>query len=140
VISETPALEFVFVLRHAGDAEMKEQKKAFHIRSVREAIARRDANLATIYEDMYQRTIDFGAHPNPHATISAASLAESADAGLTMTIFAITTDPKIMTHRLKSVGQIGLTALRVIEHVFKPRFDQLGISLELDALAKSCQL
>lgn len=63
VIWETPMLEGVFVLRHAGDLEMREQKKAFQGKGVTEAIARQDANLANCYSDMYQRTIDFGAHP-----------------------------------------------------------------------------
>jgi hypothetical protein len=40
VISETPALQNVFILRHSGDAEMKEEKQAFQIRAVNEAVAR----------------------------------------------------------------------------------------------------
>ena len=120
VMSETPALERVFVLRHAGEAELKEQKKAFQISAVREAMARHDTNLATFYEEMYQRTIDFGAHPNPYA------------------IFTTKTwDHQTMIHTLKSTGQIGLAALHVLKCVFKPKFELLDIHREMEALANT---
>lgn len=134
VIWETPTLEGVFVLRHAGDLEMREQKKAFQGKGVTEAIARQDANLANCYSDMYQRTIDFGAHPNPHATFSTMSM-EQSGGQTTTNVLALTSEPRIIAHALKSTAQIGLTALHVLECVFRPKFELLGIRRDMDALA-----
>src|SRR5208337_3645540 len=94
---ETPALQGVFILRHAGKPEMATQKNEFTIKAVRGAITRHDPSVADIYDDNYQRAIDFGAHPNPHGTFSAMSLDE--DKGLdAITALAISKDPKIVEH------------------------------------------
>jgi hypothetical protein len=114
VISETPALENVFVLRHAGGAAMKEQRDAFQIKAIKGAVCRQCTTaMTTLYDDLYQRTIDFGAHPNPHAVFSTSSLDDSGG-GAEITTFAITKEPKIVLHALKSTAQVGLMALHVL--------------------------
>lgn len=133
VIYETPSLAGVFSLRHAGKVEMDKQKRAFKIKAVKGAVARHSARLAAIYEDLYQRTIDFGAHPNPRAVFSTTSLEGEGQ----IMPHAITSDPKIMVHTLKSAAQMGLAALRVLECAYKSRFEQLGLRSEMDALAKT---
>jgi hypothetical protein len=138
-IYETPSLERVFIFRHASSTQMKLQKEAFKISAIRASIARRDADAAELYADLYQRIIDFGGHPNPHATFSAMDLDEN-EGQATMMAFAISKDPKIVTHALKSTGQVGLMALHVVEHVFKPKFELLGISHEMAALANTGML
>jgi hypothetical protein len=139
LISETPALEKVFILRHAGDAEKAEQRRAFQSKTVKEAVCRHcTAALTTLYDDLYQRTIDFGAHPNPHAIFTTTLVEESGDGKTaTTTTFAITKEPEIVLNALTSTAQIGLTALHVLDCVFKARFEQLGIHHEMDALAKT---
>jgi hypothetical protein len=119
--------------RHVGAAQMKAQKQAFAVASVREAIGRHDAKLATIFDDLYQRTIDFGGHPNPHGSFSAMVLDERGpETGLTAV--ALSNDATIIAHALKSTAQVGVTALHVLQHVFKAKFELLGIRQDLDAL------
>jgi hypothetical protein len=72
-IFERPELERVFVLRHVGKDEMEKQKAAFRIRAVKEVIRRFDSKLADIFDENYQRSIDFGGHPNPNASFSASA-------------------------------------------------------------------
>lgn len=130
-IYERPDLERVFILRHAGASEMATQKKEFKIGAVQQAVARHNPKLAELYAELYQRSIDFGGHPNPNATFSAMDLDESG--GQTaITTFAISKDPKIVQHALKSTAQVGLTALHVLEPVFKERFKLLGIRQDWD--------
>jgi hypothetical protein len=137
VISETPALENVFILRHAGGAAMKMQRDAFQIKAVKGAICRHCTTaLTTLYDDLYQRTIDFGAHPNPHAVFSITSMEEK-EGQVARTVFAITKEPKIVLHALKSTAQIGLMALHVLDCVFKEKFELLGLHHEMDALSKT---
>ena len=91
-IYERPELESVFLSRHKGVGQMKTQKEAFKISSVRAAIARHDRNLANHFDHLYQRSIDFGGHPNPHASFSAAILDErNGETG--MMVLAISSDP-----------------------------------------------
>ena len=138
-IFDTPALENVFIARHLGPNEMKAQKEAFKISAVRAAIARKDAKLADIFDDLDQRAIDFGGHPNPHGAFSAMVLDERDDQ-TGMTIVAMSNDPKNIAHALKSTAQVGLTALHILQHVFKAKFELLGIKQDLDALRNTGML
>ena len=92
-----------------------------------------------VYADLYQRAIDFGGHPNPHATFSAMNLEEH-DGQAAMMTFAISKDSKIVEHGLKSTAQVGLTVLHVLMYVFKEKFELLGIRNEIDALANTGML
>jgi len=136
---KTPALTEVFIGRHKGKDEMKAQKEAFKIGAIRAAIGRYDAKLSGCFDELYQRSIDFGGHPNPHASFSAMLLDER-DNQTGMTILAISNDPKNLAHALKSTAQVGLTALHILQHVFKPRFELLGIRAEMDALKNTGML
>jgi hypothetical protein len=105
-IYEKPELESVFVLRHLGPNEMKEQKEAFKISAVKEVIRRFEPTLSNIFDENYQRSIDFGGHPNPNASFSAAVLDERDDEH-GMTVLAISDDPQIVIFGLKSTAQLG---------------------------------
>jgi hypothetical protein len=135
MIYETPALQEVFLSRHIGNEEMSVQRKAFQIGPVRTSIGRNDAKLAEHFDLFYQRSIDFGAHPNPHATMSATVLDKTG-----FTPVALTDDPEFINFALKSTAEVGLTALCVLQHVFKERFELLGIRQEIDTLKASCLL
>jgi hypothetical protein len=138
-IHERPALESVFISRHIGASEMKAQKEAFKIAAVRTAVGRYDAKLAELFDDLYQRSIDFGGHPNPHGSFSALVFDERGDQ-TGMTTLAISSDPKNLAHALKSTAQVGLTALHILQHVFKAKFELLGIRQDMDVLKKTGML
>jgi len=130
-----PTLERVFIDRHVGETEMKKQKGAFKISNVRDTVAKFDKELATVFDRLYQSSIDFGGHPNPHGMFSAMSLDKGESAGqATLTTMALSTDPIAITHALKSVGQVGLMALFIMQHVFKAKFELLGIRAEINEL------
>jgi hypothetical protein len=133
VIFEDRSLEDVFISRHMSEAQMKIQKEKFKISNVRATIARYDPKLAENFDTFYQRTIDFGGHPNPHATFSAMQMDErGGETGITAV--ALSTDPQILAHALKSVAQVGLTVLYILQHIFSAKFELLGIRSEIDAI------
>jgi len=133
IIFDQPTLEDVFILRHKGETELKAHKKAFTSGAIRDVLARYDQKLAELFDIFYQRTIDFGGHPNPHATFSAAQI-DGRDGQTGFTALAITKDQIVLAHAMKSAAQVGLTALHILQHVFKPKFEILGIRAEIDAL------
>jgi hypothetical protein len=65
-IFNKPELEAVFTTRHVSAADMHAQKEAFRISEIRNVIESFDPQLAKIFNELYQRSIDFGGHPNPH--------------------------------------------------------------------------
>jgi hypothetical protein len=139
VISKTPSLEGAFLGRHTSTKAMEKQKKAFKISAVRSTIAGQDRALANHFDHYYQRSIDFGGHPNPHAALSA-MMPDEREGLKGFTVLAISTDPTAITHALLSTAQVGLTALCVLQHVFKERFESLGIRQEIDSLKNTGML
>jgi hypothetical protein len=134
-IYETPALEEVFLSRHIGKEERSVQRKAFQFGPVRTSIDRNDAKLAEHFAELYKQSIDFGGHPNPCALVSAIDFN---DPGWTNLPFSDEREP--VEFALKSAAQVGLTALCILQHVFKEKFELLGIRQEIDALKASGSL
>jgi len=52
----------------------------------------------------------------------------------TIITYALSLEPKVLSHAMKSVAQIGLTALFIFQHIFKAKFELLGINAEMNAL------
>jgi hypothetical protein len=132
-IFDDPTLEDVWMGRHVSAGQLKAQKQAFAIANVRGAISRRDAKIADIFDEFYQRTIDFGGHPNPHGAFSAMILDERG-AETALTAVALSNDSTTVAHALKSAAEIGLTALHILQHVFEAKFELLGIRQDMQVL------
>jgi hypothetical protein len=134
-IFNNPELEVVFANRHVSTADMQAQKQAFRISEVKNVIGTFDKRLAKLFATFYERTIDFGGHPNPHATFSSMRMApDSADKSFIT--YAMVTDATTLQHAMKSVAQVGLAALYIYQHIFKAKFELLGIRTEMDRLRK----
>jgi hypothetical protein len=134
-IFNNPALEHIFANRHVSTTDMEAQKQAFRISEVKKVIDTFDKRLAELFSIFYQRTIDFGGHPNPHAAFSAMAVAPNS-ADKSFINYAMVTDTTTLQHAMKSVVQIGLTALYIFQHIFKAKFELLGIRAEMDRLRK----
>ena len=132
LLKQKPELLEIFVSRHVDEKSMKAQKSAFHPTRVANAVGVVDQDLHKIYVDLYQLTIDFGGHPNPHGIFSGAKLS---DDGLRTPTLCIEERP--LLHTIKGVAQVGLTALHVLQHVFKPKFEILGVRQRLENLRRA---
>ena len=139
LIRKTPSLESVFLGRHANPKAMKTQRDAFTIGPVKVAVRRCDTTLADHFVDDYERSINFGGHPNPHAALSAI-VPDEREGLSSLKVLAISSEPRIVEHALKCTAQVGLTALCVLQHIFKEKFELLGIRQEIDALKASGML
>jgi hypothetical protein len=134
-IFHNPALEVVFANRHVSDVDMQAQKAAFRISEVKKVIESFDGKLATIFAELYQRSIDFGGHPNPHGTFSTMFIEHKGPDAFISTV-ALMTDPTILRHAMKSVAQVGLCSLFIFQHIFRAKFELLGIRAEMDRLRR----
>lgn len=132
-VAKDPSLEEVLISRHAGAAEMKKQKTAFKMENVIASIAKSDGKLAQVFKDFYQRTIDFGGHPNQHALFAPMDMVER-DGEVMLTSFAFAVDEINLRHAIRSTAQVGLTSLHVLQHVFTAKFELLGIRERLAVL------
>ncbi|WP_315741552.1 MULTISPECIES: hypothetical protein [unclassified Bradyrhizobium] len=132
-IFEKPELEAVWMSRNMTTDGMRAQKAAFRISEVRSAVERFDKRLAEIFNENYERAIDFGGHPNPHATMSTITM-DNADLTGSFTVDALSVDPKVIRHAMKSTAQVGLTAAHIFQHIFPTKFELLGVKREMQKL------
>ena len=139
LIFSDPRLEEVFLNRHADEASKNTQRRTFgNIDQISKAIAGFDQKLSEIFKDMYDRSIDFGGHPNPHAMIGLMNINKDDDEQLTsISTFALAVHPKVIEFAMHKVAQVGLTSLCIFENMFKEKFELLGIWAKIDALKES---
>ena len=104
---------------------------------MKQAISDYDPALTANFDLFYQRSIDFGAHPNPHATFSTMKMTPEQEAAMSFTALAMTDDKDTVLHAMKSVSQVGLTVLFIFQHIFKAKFELLGIRQEMNSLRNS---
>jgi hypothetical protein len=107
-IFNKPELEAIFTNRHVSAADIHAQKEAFRISEIRNVIESFDPQLAKIFNELYQRSIDFGGHPNPCGTFSAMKIENSGPPILSMTAFM--TDPPILQHARRALHRSVLRA------------------------------
>jgi hypothetical protein len=131
-----PSREEVFVNRHIDDASMKAQKKEFQIGNIHKTIAAFDQSVANIFQFLYNRSIDYGGHPNPNGLLSAMHLDKEDEKLTSIMTLAMTVEPLPLMYAMRSVAQVGLTVLYIFEQIFKAKFELLGIRFEMDALRK----
>jgi hypothetical protein len=129
VMFADPTLEDVFFGRHVDDAGMKAQKQKFQIREIEAIISTFDKKLAEIFKKLYDRAIDMGGHPNPLAVCNAAQMESSG-----IRTLALSKEEAPLLDAMKSTARVGLTALFIFQHIFKAKFELLGLRPELDSL------
>ena len=116
LIFNDPRLEEVFLNRHAGEASKNTQRRTFgSIDQIYKAIAGFDQQLSKIFKDMYDRSIDFGGHPNPHAMMGSMNINKDYDEQLTsISTFALAVRPTVIEFAMHKVAQVGFTSLSIL--------------------------
>jgi hypothetical protein len=85
---------------------------------------------------LYERTIDFGAHPNERGVSGSTTFDESPGRTTFQAIY-LHSDSLSLEHVIKTTAQIGLGALLIFERIFPQRFRILGIDANLEALRRA---
>jgi hypothetical protein len=129
-------LQETFLNRNRDTAAKKAHRRQFKMSQVIEAITNIDHSLGKVVNEMYETSIDFGAHPNPHALIAAMNIDRNeGELVTTITSMALIVNPRMVEFAMHEVAQIGLTALCIFEHVFKDRVEeQDGLRAEMTEL------
>jgi len=133
-IVDTPSREELFVNRHADALSMKAQKEEFKIGKIVQTIIKFDQKLANVFQFLYQRSIDYGGHPNPNGMLTAMSIDKEDGKLSSITTLALTVEPLPLQFAMKSVTQVGLTSLNIFQQMFEAKFELLGVHAEMDAL------
>jgi hypothetical protein len=126
-IHRDASLGTVWLNRHQDAASMKAQKEAFSHGKVVESVKGANDHAGQRFEELYQLTIDFGAHPNERSVTGNMKVVEEPDRRTVLSIMQHE-DGVPLDLALKTVARCGLVSLEMLQIVFNPRFELLGIN------------
>jgi len=110
LIADDSTLSESWLRRDDSEDSRKLIRRTFTQTAIRESISAKDTKLSEIYQALYERSIDFGAHPNEKAVTS--SLVKDSLKTKTIQFKLLTGDGIALDHSLRSAAQVGICALR----------------------------
>ena len=135
-IYEHDSLGEVWLRRHDDKASLRESRDEFSHGKVMTTLRNNDPKLCATIQSLYERTIDFGGHPNERS-ITGSMMVKTSETEVGIKQFYLHGDSLSLEHGLKSSAQIGLGGLYILRLVFRERFDILDITSGLDQLRKN---
>jgi hypothetical protein len=109
-INKNPTLAEIWLRRHDDAQSLKRCKSEFAHTNVIKTLENTDKKLHKIIQELYERTIDFGAHPNERAMTSNMQLIKTDDNNEFWSTY-LHSDGLALDHALKTAAQCGLGAL-----------------------------
>jgi hypothetical protein len=116
----------------AGKAAVR---KTFTHGAIRAAIEKADPKLSAVYGELYERLIQFGAHPNEKSITANLKIDSDAERTLLNQIY-LQGDGTALDHWLRTANQVGICALKIFEIVHAARFAELKIGPRIQQLAE----
>jgi hypothetical protein len=128
--------KYIWLSRHKGDEQKKKVRKEFKIGNLIQTLKKANTVEGVAAENLYEHTIDFGAHPNELGLFQ--GLKHNKEG--TKHNYRIAylhhgdSEPAVLAFRISA--QIGVCSLGIYQMIFRERFDILGLSEILQGLRK----
>jgi hypothetical protein len=129
-INKNSPLAELWLQRHADDASLRAMRNEFQHAKVIRTLQRTDAKLCDSIALLYERTIDFGGHPNERAVTGSMEINSGGNSKEYLQIY-LHSDGLALEHALKTTAQCGLGSLLVFQCIYPERFALLGINEKL---------
>ena len=134
-INRNPDLAQVWLDRHQDEASMEESRNAFSHKKFNKTVVAVNQHAGKRFEELYQWTIDAGAHPNERSVTENMTMADEAG-GLTMLAIIQHADGPQLDVALKRTAQCGVCSLEIFQGIFNPLFELLGVNAAILELWK----
>ena len=132
-ISKNPDYEEVWLQRHKDEESLQRVRRTFSNTSVLGTLAEIDRDLHATIKTLYERTIDFGGHPNERSVTSNMSMTRVGEV-IVVRQLSLHGDSPALEHALKTAAQIGLGALYVFGAIFPDKFDNPDLVATMNQL------
>jgi len=134
LIADDAKLSESWLRRDEDEASRKLIRRTFTQTAVRDSIAARDAKLSEAYQALYERCIDFGAHPNEKAVTT--SLVKESLKTKTIQFKLLSGDGPALDHSLRTAAQVGICSLKVVGSIFERQFNAGGFFPRIEEAAR----
>jgi len=126
-----PGLAETWLKRGSSEQWRKQSKKEFTFRRANESLRSQDPVLAAAAEELYERAIDFGGHPNSPAFLQSLGIKDSLE-GRRLELNYLTVERVAHDLCLKSAAQVGVVCLRVFGLIYRERFEISGLAMKVE--------
>lgn len=134
-LARNPESRVIWLRRHDSDADKKKVRDEFKIGTFLGLAKQVDPSEGEVAAALYERTIDYGAHPNERALMQSLQIKEEADIVEFKTIY-LDKDSEQLRLLLKTLTQVGVCTLSLFRITYRERFDILGVTAVLDHIKK----
>lgn len=134
-LHENPNLRPVWLSRHEDEASKQRVKDEFKIGRMLDVLDAQDAATGAAARALYERAIDYGAHPNERALSSVLRRTDNAE-NIRFDLDYLSNVPEALALCLKTTAQVGVCSLRIFRLVIPDRFTILGLSDDLDTASR----
>ena len=139
LIAKNPQLESLWMSRHSDAKAPRIIASAFSSKNIRAEIEKHNVDDARIFDEFYQRAIDFGAHPNSHGVNASLSVSQT-ETELVMFSKYLHDIDQPHRHALRSMAQAGVCAVRIFHMAFPARLDELRVPSRLASITSNWPL
>lgn len=135
-LHETPELRQVWLNRHEDEGSRRRVREEFRITRMLDLLEAKDATTSGAARSLYDRTIDYGAHPNEMALLTVLRQTENPDHVRFDVNYISDDSTPALALCLRTNAQVGVCNLRIFRLVIPERFTILGISDSLDVASR----
>ena len=121
--------------RHDSDEYKKKVRDEFKVSTMLKLAKSIDNKEGVVAEQLYELTIDHGAHPNERALMQSLHMSEKGDDIEFMSIY-LDANPDHLRFVLKTTAQIGVCSLSLFRPIYKERYDILGVTAALEHIKR----
>jgi dsDNA-binding SOS-regulon protein len=133
--SKKPASREIWLNRHESEELKRKVREEFKIRNLLNVLKDSDPDLGKAIEILYERVIDYGAHPNERALTHNLKLTSDEEKHEFLVIY-LSNDSDSLRLALRTAAQTGTGTLAAFRLIYKERFDLLGLTDILKQLRK----
>lgn len=119
--------------KHNDENSLKRVKAEFKIVNLFAELKMADSAMHKAAKTLYDRTIDYGAHPNEAALTSLLNKTEEGNT-IKFNLSYLSGDTPAFRLALKTTAQVGVCSLLIFKNIYSERFAILGIDKTLDKL------
>lgn len=122
--------------RHESPDSTKIVRREFHHTKICECLAVANTDLGGVYSILYDRTIEFGAHPNVHGASLGSSVEDTEDDGLRLLTFFLHAEGPKLDFALRTAAQVGICVMRIAQLIYPTRMQATGVQVLLETISK----
>lgn len=125
-----PGSAEVWLHRHDSEDSLRSVRQMFRIKNLMEHLESVSSAERKIASALYERTIDYGAHPNERAISSNLERRED-DEHVSFELSYLTGDSLQLRFCLQTTAEVGISGLSIIRQIYPERCDDLGLTQEI---------